>query len=157
LARAARRAGVPVVHCTAARRPDGKGASHNARLFRGVDKGGVSLAPGTEATQVVAELGPEPSDVVLTRLHGLGPMGGTDLDAVLRTMGVTTIVGAGVSINIAMTNFAMDAVNAGYQMVLARDAMIGVPPEYGEAVLENTLALIATLPTTAELVAAWTR
>ena len=48
-----------------------------------------------------------------SRWHGVGPMGGTDLDAILRNLGVTTIVAVGVSVNIAITNLVMDAVNAG--------------------------------------------
>jgi nicotinamidase-related amidase len=155
LVRAARRAGVPVVHCVAARRSDGRGSNHNARLFQGMLKLDTKLLPGTDAVEVVPEIGVEPSDVVLTRLHGLGPMGGTDLDPVLRNLGATTVVGIGVSVNVGMTNFAMDAVNAGYQFVLPRDAVAGVPPDYADAVVENTLALIATVTTTADLEDAW--
>ena len=61
----------------------------------------------------------------------------------LRNLGVTTIVGVGVSVNIGMTNFAFDAVNRGYQMVMPRDAVAGVPADYAEAVLDNTLNLVA--------------
>ncbi|MBV9932786.1 MAG: isochorismatase family protein, partial [Actinobacteria bacterium] len=89
--RGARTAGAAVVHCTATRRPDGKGSNRNARLFMAVK--GSPLAP-----TVLPELGPEDSDVVLTRYHGLSPMGNTDLDAVLRNLGVTTIVATGVSV-----------------------------------------------------------
>ena len=85
LLRGARGAGASVVHCTATRRPDGKGSNRNARLFMAVK--GSPLAP-----TVLPELGPEDTDVVLTRYHGLSPMGNTDLDAVLRNLGVTTIV-----------------------------------------------------------------
>ena len=82
-------------------------------------------------------------------------MGGTDLDPILRNLGVTTIVGVGVSVNIAMLNFTMDAVNEGYQFVMPRDAVAGIPEEYAEAVLDNTISLLATLPTTDEVLAAW--
>ena len=82
-------------------------------------------------------------------------MGGTDLDAVLRNLGATTVVGVGVSVNVGMLDFAMDAVNAGYQMVLPRDAVAGIPVEYAEAVLDNTLSLIATLPATDDVLAVW--
>jgi len=58
-------------------------------------------------------------------------------------------------VNVAITNFAMDAVNAGYQFVLPRDAVAGVPPDYADAVIDNTLAWLATITTTAELAAAW--
>ena len=155
LARAARAAGVSVVHCTAETRPDGRGANHNARLFAGVKKSGVPLTPGSAAVQVPDAIGVDPTDLVLPRYHGLGPMTGTQLDPILRNLGVTTIVGVGVSVNIGMTNLAFDAVNRGYQIVLARDAIAGVPPEYAQAVVENTLALVATITTTEEVLAAW--
>lgn len=155
LVRAARAVGVPVVHCTAETRADGRGANRNARLFMGARKSPVALTPGSTAVQPPEEIGVDPSDVVLPRHHGLGPMTGTQLDPILRNMAVTTIVGVGVSVNIGMTNFAFDAVNRGYQFVMPRDAVAGVPAEYAAAVMENTLNLVATLTTTAEVVAAW--
>lgn len=155
LVTAARAAGVPVVHCTAARRADGRGSNRNARLFMGMLKTPVPLLPGTKASQVIPELGPDERDIVLTRLHGVGPMGGTDLDAVCRNLGATTIVGIGVSVNVGMLDFTMDAVNAGYQFVMPRDAVAGVPEDYAEAVLDNTVALLATLCTTDDVLAAW--
>jgi nicotinamidase-related amidase len=155
LAHAARRLDIPVFHCTAETRDDRRGANQNARLFLGVGKSVVRLSPGTAAVQVPEEIGAPPEDIVLPRHHGLGPMTGTQLDSMLRNLGVTTIVGVGVSVNIGMTNFAFDAVNRGYQMVMPRDAVAGVPPDYARAVLDNTLALVATLPSTAEVLAAW--
>ena len=68
--------------------------------------------------QPPAEIGVDPADLVLPRHHGLGPMSGTELDPILRNLGITTIVGVGVSVNVGMTNFAFDAVNLGYQFVM---------------------------------------
>lgn len=154
---AARSAGVQVVHCTAYRRADGKGANTNARLFLGVRKSPVALLPDTPAVEVIPELGPEPEDLVLTRTHGLDPMAGTDLDPVLRNLGVRTIVVTGVSVNVAITNLVMDAVNLGYDVVLPRDAVCGIPREYADAVIDNTLALLATVLTTDDLLEIWKR
>jgi nicotinamidase-related amidase len=148
LVRAARAASVPVVHCTAARRPDGFGANHNARLFMAV-RGSV-LQP-----EVDPEIGVDPRDLVLTRYHGLSPMGNTDLDAVLRNAGVTTIVATGVSVNIAITNLTFDAVNAGYQVVIPRDAVAGLPADYVDAVFTNTLSLVATVTKADDVMAVW--
>lgn len=152
---AARAAGVEVVHCTAYRRADGRGANRNARLFKGVQKSGVALLPGSAETQVLPELGPEPGDLVLTRTHGLNPMGGTELDPVLRNLGVRTLVATGVSVNVAVTNLVMDAVNLGYDVVVPRDAVCGIPSDYADAVLDNTLSLLATLTTVDDLIGAW--
>lgn len=154
---AARSAGVQVVHCTAYRRADGKGANTNARLFLGVRKSPVQLLPGTPAVDVVSELGPVAEDLVLTRTHGLSPMAGTDLDPVLRNLGVRTIVVTGVSVNVAITNLVMDAVNLGYDVVLPRDAVCGIPRDYAEAVIDNTLSLLATVVTTDDLLEIWKR
>jgi nicotinamidase-related amidase len=155
LCTAARAAGAAVIHCTAATRADRRGSNSNARLFNAVRKSGVELLPGTPATEVVPELGPVEGDLVLSRLHGLDPMAGTDLDPVLRNLGIRTLVVTGVSVNIAITNLVMDSVNRGYQAVLPRDAVTGVPAEYADAVIENTLSLLATITTTDDVIAAW--
>lgn len=155
LCRAARAAGVPVVHCTAARRHDGLGSNTNARLFAAVRRSPVALLPGSPEASVVPALGPEPSDLVLTRLHGLSPMAGTDLDPVLRNLGASTVVVTGVSVNVAVTNLVMDAVNRGYQVVVPRDAVAGVPASYADAVIDATLSLLATLTTADALAEAW--
>jgi nicotinamidase-related amidase len=151
----ARAAGAPVVHALAVRRADDKGSNANAALFLGTRKLGIRIEPGSPEAELIPELGLDPDDIVLSRYHGLGPMGGTDLDAVLRNLGVTTIVGVGVSVNVAITNFAMDAVNAGYQFVLPRDAVAGFPTEYADAVIANTLSFIATVVTTDDILAVW--
>jgi len=155
LARTARACGVPVFHCTAETRDDGKGANQNARLFIGIARAAVKISPGSDAVRVPAEIGVEPGDIVLPRYHGLGPMTGTQLDPMLRNLGVRTIVGVGVSVNIGITSLAFDAVNWGYQIVLVSDAVAGVPSEYAAAVMENTLSLVATVTTAAAVVGVW--
>ena len=150
----ARAAGVRVVHCTVQRRPDGLGANHNAKIFA-IGRGEVNIIPGTPGAAVLPELGPEPSDLVLSRWHGVGPMGGTDLDAVLRNLGVSTMVVVGVSLNIAIPNVVMDAVNAAYRVIVPRDAVAGIPTDYGNAIIDNTLSLLATITSTDDLLQAW--
>jgi nicotinamidase-related amidase len=152
---AAREAGAAVVHCVAGRRPDDRGSNRNARLFAAMLRSPVRLDLGTPAAAVVEEFDVQPGDLVLSRIHGLNPMAGTDLDPVLRNLGVRTLVVVGVSVNVAVTNLVMDAVNHGYQVVLPRDAVAGVPGAYVDAVIDNTLALLATVVTTPDVVAAW--
>jgi len=157
LAKAARAADVPVVHCVVARRPDALGSNRNAKVFAVAMKSDVTIEPGSIETEVIPEIGVEDGDIVLSRLHGLGPMAGTELDPVLRNLGVHTIVGIGVSVNVGMTNFAMDAVNAGYQFVLPRDAVAGVPESHVESMIEHTLSWVCTVVTTDDVLAVWER
>jgi biuret amidohydrolase len=155
LCAAARAAGVPVLHCIAGRRPDDRGSNHNARLFGALLRMPTRLDLGSAAAEVVSEFAVAAEDFVLSRIHGLNPMAGTDLDPVLRNLGVSTVVVVGVSVNVAVTNFVMDAVNHGYQVVLARDAVASVPASYADVVINNTLSLLATVLTTAEILAYW--
>lgn len=155
LVEAARSAGLPVIHCTAERRADGLGANANARLFQYSAKAEVKLTPGSDAAQLVPEIKVAESDLVLPRLHGLSPFQGTELDFILRNQGVRTIVGVGVSVNVAIQNLAFDAVNSSYQVVIPRDAVAGFPAEYVKAVFANTLGAVATLVTSDDLIAVW--
>jgi len=155
LVQAAHEADVPVIHCTAERRADGLGANHNARLFRAMAREGHILEPGSEAAAIVPEIAVAEGDLVMPRLHGLSPFHGTELDFVLRNLGVRTLVGVGVSVNVAITNLAFDAVNASYQVVLPRDAVAGFPRAYVDAVFDNTLGAIATATTTDALLDVW--
>lgn len=157
LVSAARSAEVAVVHCLVQRRADGRGSNTNARLFAAGKSFAVDLTPGSAGASLLPELGPEPSDLVLTRTHGVGPMCGTDLDSVLRNLNIKTIVGVGVSVNIAIPNLVMDAVNRGYQFVLPRDAVSGYPREYAQSIIDNSLALLATVTTADAVVDAWIR
>ncbi len=152
---AARSAGIPVIHCVAERRADGRGANANARIFQYMARAPVKLLPGSEAAAIVPEISVTEDDLVMARLHGLSPFQGTELDFVLRNLGVRTIVGVGVSVNVAMQSFAFDAVNASYQVVIPRDAVAGFPKEYVEAVFAHTLGAVATLVETADVIGAW--
>jgi len=157
LAAAARRAGAAVVHTTAIRRLDGRGASTNARLFVATQRTGRAVAPGSAEAEIVPEIPVADSDFVVPRLHGVSPMHATELDPILRNLGVRTIVAVGVSVNIALTNLVFDAVNAGYQVVVPRDAVAGLPAEYVDSVFTHTLGLLATVVTTADVVGVWER
>lgn len=155
LAACARRVGARVLHCTVVQRADGYGRNTNARLFQATKKSGPRLLPGSVAAQVVPAIGVEEADVVVPRVRGLSPFQGTELDFILRNQGVRTLVVTGVSVNVAITNLTFDAVNAGYQVVIPRDAVAGFPAEYVEAVFANTLGAVATLTTTDAMLAAW--
>ncbi|MFF0549165.1 cysteine hydrolase [Streptomyces sp. NPDC004311] len=152
---AARGAGVQVLHAVAERRPDGRGANGNARLFRAAERLPVRQLTGSRAVEVAAPITVAEQDLMLRRLHGLSPMAGTDLDALLRNLGVRTLVVTGVSSNIAVPNTVFDAVNLGYRVVVPADAIAGVPAACTAEVIRNSLSLVATITTTQALLDAW--
>jgi nicotinamidase-related amidase len=157
---AARDVGARVVHCTVEHRADGAGATENCRIFALGEKlrraqGVTPTEIGTPGAALVAELGPHPSDVVVARMHGMTPFMSTSLDQMLRNMGITTIVATGVSVNLGILGLCINAIDLGYQVVLPRDAVAGLPADYADAVIDHTLSMITTVTTTEELCALW--
>jgi nicotinamidase-related amidase len=153
--RSARAAGARVVHCRAVVRPDRAGRLNNCRILAASAKGADAIELGTPGADVMPELEPSPDDIDMPRLHGLTPFTGTSLDRVLRNMGVSTVVATGNSVNIGVLGLVLSAVDLGYQVVVPRDAVAGVPSSYAEAVLDNTVSLLATLTTSAQLAEVW--
>lgn len=153
---AARAAGVPVLHGTVVRRPDGGGVTMNCRLFAATRKaGGRGMLAGSEAGMLVPEFGPADTDYFVPRHHGVSVFHDSEMDSLLRSLGVKTIVLLGVSLNIALLGSTIEAVNRGYQVVMPHDGVTGTPLEYARAVLENTVRMLATVPSCAEVVAAF--
>lgn len=151
LVAAAHETGVQVIHAVAERRPDGRGANRNARLFRAAERLPVQQLTGSTAVRVAPPIEVAEEDFVVRRLHGLSPVHGTGVDALLRNLGCRTLIVTGVSANVAVPNAVFDAVNLGYTAVVPADAIAGVPADYTPALVRNTLALVATVATTDEL------
>lgn len=155
LVTAARILQVPVVHCTAEFRPDRAGTAVNCRLMATALRNPAHMRSGSASAEMVPELTPEASDLVCPRSTGVSPFSGTSLDRWLRNLGTTTVIATGVSLNVGLLGLVIEAVNLGYQVVVVRDAVAGIPAEYAEAVLDNTLPLLATVVTADEILATW--
>ena len=152
---AARERGLPIAHCLAERRADLLGANTNAPLFGVANRSG-GLRAGTPSVELMPDLGPAPTDLLFPKRTGVGAIGTTGVDAALRSLAVDEIVLAGVSLNVAIPAIAFEAVNLGYRVTIARDAVAGVPDSYARDVLENSLSLVARLTTVDELIQGWT-
>lgn len=159
LVEAARTAGVDVVHCVATSRVDLKGSNQNTVFGKMARRDAArhprSAAEVAAACEVVPGISVEESDLVLGRLHGMSAITDSGLDAVLRNLGVSTMVVGGVSLNIGVTGLVIGAVDRGYDVVLVTDATAGVPPEYGDAVIRHSLSLITRTTTVDELASIW--
>jgi nicotinamidase-related amidase len=73
-------------------------------------------------TQLVEALGRQPTDHTVTK-RTWSAFTGTDLDAYLRSKGVTQVVLAGISTSIGVESTARAAYELGYNVTLAIDAM----------------------------------
>ncbi|KAB2341790.1 isochorismatase family protein [Actinomadura rudentiformis] len=152
---AARAAGVRVVQCTAAFRADRAGShTDNTPFIKGLLKDPGHMLEGTGAIEVLPELY-DPGDLESRRYHGFSPFTGTSLDQTLRSLGARTVVAIGLSLNLGIPGLCLEAVNLGYRVVVLTDAVAGMPVEYGDAVMANTISLLAARTTSVELAKAW--
>ena len=60
-----------------------------------------------------------------------------------------------MSLNIGVLGLCLGATDLGHRAIVPTDAVVGVPAEYGDAVLASSIAMVATLTTVDELLAAW--
>lgn len=155
LVRAAREAGVRVVHCLVQFRPDRAGSAINTPMLAAMTRNPEHLLIGSSQAELVRELGPDEADIISARSHGLSPFSGTSLDITLRNLRVDCVVATGVSVNLGILGVALEAVNHGYGVVVATDAVAGYPRDYAEAVMKHTIALLATRASVREIIAAW--
>ncbi|HEV7854327.1 MAG TPA: isochorismatase family protein [Mycobacterium sp.] len=149
----ARERGVRVVHATYEGSLGGD-PTGTARLWRALGPATAAWAPGRVETQVLPEL-LAPTDMVLPRHHGLFPTLDTELLPVLKGLGVRTVVLTGVSLNLALPTTAGHTTQAGFRLVVPRDAVGGTPMDYANGVLDNTIAVLGRITTVDELVAEW--
>jgi nicotinamidase-related amidase len=155
IARAARKAGTPVVHLTYLPAFDGRSANRNTPLQQAIQSVVSGWTAGHPGTQVVDEIGVDPGDLVLPRHSGMSPTHSTELFALLRNLGVRTVVLAGVSLNVAIPVAAIELADEGFAVAIARDTVAGTPAEHAESMLRHTLRFLATITTADDVIAAW--
>lgn len=130
----ARAGGMPVIYLQHGYRPDlsdlGAAGSKNRLIHEEAGVGAPTVAPdgragralvlGTWNTEIIPELAPEPSDVVVPKNRYSG-FHGTDLDAVLRRLGVTSAVVTGCTTSVCVESTIRDAMFRDYAPVLLAD------------------------------------
>jgi biuret amidohydrolase len=152
----ARTLGVPIIHATLQFRAHHVGVRINTPLLAAtLGRDADYMAEGTAATEIISELAPEPPDIVHARRHGMSAFTGTDLDAILRSLRIESMVIGGVSVNEAIIGMAIEAVNLGYRVAVLSDGVSGLPAEFVDDVLRHSLRLLGPTPTTQEVFAAW--
>ncbi|QDJ11580.1 Isochorismatase family protein (plasmid) [Roseomonas mucosa] len=136
-----RRAGVPVVWLNWGTRPDRlnlspalmhvyKGSGDAAGLGDPLPATGAPvLQAGSWSAQVVDELVSEPGDIRVDK-HRMSGMWDTPLDSILRNLGVTTLIFAGVNLDQCVLHSMADANFAGYDTLLAEDCAATTNPDY---------------------------
>jgi biuret amidohydrolase len=142
LADAFRAAGLPVIHTKECHRPDladcppAKLKRGNAALRIGdVGPMGRILVAGEPGNDFVSALMPLPGETVIEK-PGKGAFYATGLQDVLRRLGLTHLVVAGVTTEVCVQTTMREANDRGYECLLAEDATESYFPVFKRATLE---------------------
>ncbi len=155
LVRVGRSAGCRILHCVAEGRPDNPASATNAPILRAGARGRATSVWDPGGIEIVGGIDVADTDITSIRTVQVSPIIGTEVPTILRNLGTRTVVALGVSANLGIPNVAIDCVNPGFEVVIPRDAIVGYPLDYTELVIKNTLAMVAKICSTADLVEIW--
>lgn len=156
LADAARQAGALVVHVQHTTLPDdlsNSGPWLDARLSAPYSAVDVCIA-GTWGQEMVEELRPLAGDAIVQK-HRYGAFIGTNLDLILRSVEVETVVCCGASTNVCVEATAREAFAHDYYVVLPRDACASWDRDLHEASLRTAARRYAAVCVAEEVLALW--
>jgi nicotinamidase-related amidase len=114
-----------------------------------------ALIDGTDNAEIVPQLTPQGGDLVLTHKR-VGGFSASQLDVILRSRGIDTIVFAGVATNASVEGTARQASDLGYRTIIAADACSAADPGAHDAAIAS-LGLLAEITGTAEVIDALTK
>ncbi len=137
-----RRHGLPVVLVNVTGRAPG-------RTEAGRSGGGDALPPGW--ADLIDELDVQPTDHLITKRRR-SAFHDTGLDTLLRDLGVTQIVLAGISTSAGVESTARSASDYGYHVVVATDAMSDPDAESHRHSIERVFPKIGETAVTAEVI-----
>ncbi|MCP1661655.1 MAG: cysteine hydrolase [Methanocalculus sp. MSAO_Arc1] len=139
-----RREDLPVIHILRVHRMDGADVEHFRREI--FSKTPFAVA-GTQGAEVIADLSPVPGEYIISKTRMSGFMG-TDLDLLLRSAGIRTVVVSGIQTPNCIRTTVFDAMAYGYDTVVVSDATAAATPEIHETNLRDMAAIGVSLTTT---------
>jgi biuret amidohydrolase len=151
LLEAARRSGATVVYTRVAWQPGYPDLVANSPLLCMVAQFGA-LVEGSGKAEIVPQLTPQDGDIVLTHQR-VGGFSASQLDVILRSRGIDTVLFAGVATNASVESTARQASDLGYRTIVLADACSAADPGAHDAAVAS-LGLLAEITTTAEAVQA---
>ena len=109
-------------------------SSHPYGILKGVVDGNAFVKDSWGAA-IVDALAPQPGDIVIEGKRGLDTFASTNLDFILRSKGITTLVLGGFLTNCCVESTMRSGYENGYQVVTLSDCLAATSPEEHENAL----------------------
>jgi nicotinamidase-related amidase len=144
----ARDVGIQVVYVRVAFRPGAPEVSRRNRAFSNIASLGT-LGTDHPATEIHPSIAPQLGDVVVTKKR-VSAFTGSDLDVVLRSLGVDSLVLAGIATSGVVLSTLRQAADLDYELTVLRDGCADADPEVHRVLLEKVFPRQASVITTEE-------
>ncbi|GIM96440.1 cysteine hydrolase [Paractinoplanes toevensis] len=129
LVAAARAAGVTIMHAPITFAPGfGELTRHPYGILKGVVDGNA-FVKGTWGAAIVDQLTPADGDIVIEGKRGLDTFASTNLDFILRSKGIETVILGGFLTNCCVESTMRSAYENGYRVITLTDCMAATSPE----------------------------
>jgi nicotinamidase-related amidase len=164
---AARELGFPVIHTREGHRPDLSDLSAVKR--RRAEAAGApigSLGPlgrllvrGERGHAIIEELAPIAGEPVIDK-PGFGAFYSTDLELILRTGAITSLIITGVTTDICVHSTLREAIDRGFECVTVGDACAAGDPAIHDAMLACIAGeggILGSVVSTEQILAAWSK
>src|ERR1700709_2721256 len=103
-------------------------SKHPYGILKGVVDGNA-FVKGSWGAAIVDELAPEPGDIVIEGKRGLDTFASTNLDFILRSKGITTVVLGGFLTNCCVESTMRTGYEHGYQVITLTDCVAATSME----------------------------
>ncbi|MGA9853447.1 MAG: isochorismatase family cysteine hydrolase [Gammaproteobacteria bacterium] len=149
--KAARRVGLPLVWVRVCFRSGYPEISPRNQSFSAIRQTG-RFVEGSEQSAIHPALGPEPEDVVVTKRR-VGAFSGSDLDVVLRSANIETLVLTGIATSGVVLSTVRLAADLDYRLIVLKDGCTDSDPEIHRVLTEKVFPRQATVQTIDEWIA----
>jgi nicotinamidase-related amidase len=154
LVEAARAAGVTIMHAPIMFAPGfGELSRHPYGILKGVVDGNA-FVKGTWGAAIVDDLTPAESDIVIEGKRGLDTFASTNLDFILRSKGIKTVVLGGFLTNCCVESTMRSAYENGYRVITVTDCMAATSPEEHDNAVAYDFPMFSIPVESAQVVAA---
>jgi len=149
----ARAAGVTIMHAPITFAPGySELTRHPYGILAGV-VGGNAFVKGTWGAAIVDDLAPSEGDILIEGKRGLDTFASTNLDFILRSKGIETVILGGFLTNCCVESTMRSAYENGYRVITLTDCVAATSPEEHENAIRFDYPMFSH-PLTSEEVAA---
>jgi nicotinamidase-related amidase len=148
---AAREAGVPVIYVRVAFRDGAPEVSPNNRIFANLDRT-RNLGEDDVATEIHSAVAPRPGDIIVTKRR-VSAFAGSDLDVVLRSLGIDSLVLCGIATSGVVLSTLRQAADLDFRLTVLRDGCLDADEEVHRVLMDKLFSRQATVELASEWVA----